>query len=63
MCRSQQVVDFISVRLDEGKSCETIAGELLDSCIATDPRENRGIGCDNMTCCIIKFKDKFFLDE
>jgi protein phosphatase 1G len=52
---NQEVVDFIHERLDEKKPDE-IASELLDHCLASDPRESKGKGCDNMTCCIIQFK-------
>jgi hypothetical protein len=29
--------------------------QLLDHCLAGDPREAHGIGCDNMTAIIVKF--------
>lgn len=58
---NQQVVDFVRQGLQNGKSCKDVASDILDHCLATDPKENRGIGCDNMTCCIVKFKDEFYL--
>lgn len=57
---NQEVIDFVRKGLLQGKTCESIASDILDNCIATDPKENRGIGCDNMTCCIVNFKDEFF---
>jgi protein phosphatase 1G len=54
---NQEVVDFILARLGEKKP-EEIASELLDHCLASDPRESRGKGCDNMTCCIVQFKQQ-----
>jgi len=54
---SQEVVDFIHERLGQ-KQPDEIASELLDHCLASDPRESRGKGCDNMTCCIIQFKQQ-----
>ena len=33
---------------------ERICEEVFDRCIATNPRETRGIGGDNMTCVIVK---------
>lgn len=51
-CRSQQVVDFVAERLARGKQPEDICEELLDVCLASDPREARGIGCDNMTAAV-----------
>ena len=53
---SQQVVDFVHAGLEEGKSPTEVASSLLNSCLASDPRETRGIGCDNMTCCIVLFE-------
>jgi protein phosphatase 1G len=50
---NQQVVDFVNAGLAQGREPTAIAIELLDACVASDPRETRGIGCDNMTCCII----------
>ena len=52
---SQQVVDFVNERLDKGMPPAAIASDLLNACVATDPRETRGIGCDNMTATIIVF--------
>ncbi|CAL5228991.1 g12230 [Coccomyxa viridis] len=50
---NQEVVQFVSVCLDSGMTLDSIASQLLDACLAPDPRETRGIGCDNMTCCIV----------
>lgn len=50
---NQEVVDFVNSRLDSGESPTQIATDLLDRCVASDPRETRGIGCDNMTACIV----------
>ena len=41
---NQEVVQFVSVCLDSGMSLESIASQLLDACLAPDPRETRGIG-------------------
>jgi len=50
---NQAVVDFVSARLDAGERPAAIAAALLDACLAPDPRETRGIGCDNMTATIV----------
>ena len=47
-CRSQQAVDFVRERLGKGLSPTECASELLNACLASDPREARGVGCDNM---------------
>ena len=41
---NQEVVQFVSVCLDSGMSLESISSQLLDACLAPDPRETRGIG-------------------
>lgn len=50
---NQEVVDFVSKGLSSGKTPSEVASNLLDRCLASDPRETRGIGCDNMTACIV----------
>jgi protein phosphatase 1G len=52
---NQEVVDFVKASLEEGLSPEEAATKLLDHCVADDPREARGIGCDNMTAAIVCF--------
>lgn len=51
---NQEVVTFVGERLDKGMSPKEISCELLDFCLATDPKEARGIGCDNMTVVIVQ---------
>ncbi|KAL4452740.1 hypothetical protein ABPG75_008402 [Micractinium tetrahymenae] len=53
---NQQVVDFVAERLAKGEQPEVISSQLLDGCLASDPREARGIGCDNMTAAIVVFE-------
>ena len=43
----------MSARLDAGEKPAAVAAALLDACLAPDPRETRGIGCDNMTATIV----------
>ncbi|KAL4855454.1 putative protein phosphatase 2C 11 [Chlorella vulgaris] len=52
---SQQVVDFVRPRLEKGCPPHEVASELLNACLANDPKEARGIGCDNMTAAIVVF--------
>lgn len=40
-------------RLQRGRAPAEVASELLDACLASDPAETRGIGCDNMTATIV----------
>lgn len=49
----QDVVDFVTARLEQGMNPTQIATSMLDACLANDPKEARGIGCDNMTAIVI----------
>lgn len=49
---SQEVVDFVRPRLEKGCPPHEVASELLNACLANDPKEARGIGCDNMTAAV-----------
>lgn len=51
-----QAVEFVNQRLDRGMEAGAICIELLDACLAKNPKEARGIGCDNMTANIVVFK-------
>jgi len=46
------VVDFVGERLAKGCQPHDISSDLLNACLANDPREARGIGCDNMTAAV-----------
>lgn len=50
---NQEVCDFVSERLRAGDSPKQVACDLLDACLASNPRDAKGIGCDNMTAQII----------
>lgn len=53
---NQQACDFVSQRLEQNRDLKTISSELLDACLASNPSETQGIGCDNMTAIIVKLK-------
>ena len=50
---SQQVVDFIRLKVSEGKELSEISEEICEYCLAPDTSSGTGIGCDNMTLLII----------
>ena len=50
---SQQVVDFIRLRVSEGKELQEIGEEMCEHCLAPDTSSGAGIGCDNMTVLIV----------
>lgn len=50
---NEQVIQFIKVRMESGTALGTIAEELMDNCLSTQPF---GIGCDNMSVIIVQLK-------
>jgi len=58
---NQEVVDFVRGRLRTHagamghRALAQLASQLLDNCLATDPKITRGIGGDNMTAIIVQF--------
>jgi serine/threonine protein phosphatase PrpC len=56
MLTSQQCVDFVYQRLGQ-KPLNIIVEEILDRCLASDVATSGGLGCDNMTCVLVVFKD------
>lgn len=49
----QQACDFVSEKLDSGRTVDQIVKEVCSHCLAVDPRTSAGIGGDNMTCLIV----------
>ena len=61
---NQEVVTFVREKLGKPKpdgsgvwSPQQVSSALLDRCLAQDPKETRGVGCDNMTCVVVSFKN------
>jgi len=50
---SQQVVDFVRLKVSEGKRLAEIGEMMCDHCLAPDTSSGAGIGCDNMTVLIV----------
>lgn len=50
---SQQVVDFVRLKVSEGKELTEIGEMICDHCLAPDTSSGAGIGCDNMTVLIV----------
>jgi serine/threonine protein phosphatase PrpC len=46
---SQEAVDFVKDRLDDGMELKKIIDEVLEYCLADNPQTSQGIGADNMT--------------
>jgi len=54
---NQEVADFVRGRIAAGgRTLQHIASQLLDNCLAVDPKLTRGIGGDNMTAIIVQFE-------
>ena len=51
---NQEAVDFVSQRI-KTKDVKDIVEDIFDRCIAADVASSGGLGCDNMTCIILKF--------
>jgi len=51
---NQEGIDFVRQRLKADKPLSEVTAELVDTCMASDPKETRGIGCDNMTALIVQ---------
>lgn len=49
---SQQVVDFVRREIAKGRELKDICEEAMDRCCAPDS-DLGGVGCDNMTICIV----------
>ncbi|EPX74577.1 protein phosphatase 2C Ptc3 [Schizosaccharomyces octosporus yFS286] len=49
---SQQVIEFVRRGIVAGLSLQEISESLMDNCIAGDT-ETTGLGCDNMTVCVV----------
>lgn len=49
---SQDVVDIVRRSVAEGKELKAICEDLMERCLAPDS-DTGGIGCDNMTVCIV----------
>eukprot|EP00826_Nyctotherus_ovalis_P035019 TRINITY_DN2965_c0_g1_i9.p1 TRINITY_DN2965_c0_g1~~TRINITY_DN2965_c0_g1_i9.p1 ORF type:complete len:277 (-),score=68.86 TRINITY_DN2965_c0_g1_i9:136-966(-) len=57
---SQQAVDYFKpkirpVKEDKGFKISRVIEEMLDSIMAKDVESSEGIGCDNMSCLIVRF--------
>lgn len=52
-----QVCDFVRRGLSKKRELGLIIEDLLNDCITANPKETCGLGADNMTCIIVKFKN------
>lgn len=53
---SQEAINLVLPRLNKGKISKIIE-DIMDSVIAKDINEKNGLGCDNMTCIVVKFNN------
>ncbi|KAF8820548.1 hypothetical protein IE077_003055, partial [Cardiosporidium cionae] len=54
---NQEVVTFVRNGIAQNTPLSRICEELCDACLSTSPNTNEGLGCDNMTCLIVKFTE------
>jgi serine/threonine protein phosphatase PrpC len=52
---NEEMVEYVYAKLRQNKELKQIVSELLLDTIAPSVAETQGIGCDNMTCILIKF--------
>lgn len=50
---NQQAVDFVRLKVSEGKELTEIGEDMCELCLAPDTSSGAGIGCDNMTVLIV----------
>lgn len=54
---NEEMVQYIYDKFKQGKEPKDIVSELLNDIISPDYTQTGGVGCDNMTCILIKFKN------
>lgn len=54
---NREVCDFVRSGLRRKLELGQIIEELLNDCITPNPKETCGLGADNMTCVVVKFKN------
>ena len=55
---NDEVVQFVRERIAAGAPLPAIAEQLMDACLAQDPKQTGGIGGDNMTCLVVQFPER-----
>jgi len=56
MMTNEECVSFIRERLRKRMPLVEIVEEILDECLAENPKATQGLGSDNMTCIVILLK-------
>jgi serine/threonine protein phosphatase PrpC len=54
---SQESVDLVGEGLKKHEKVSTVIENMFDRIIASDVASSGGIGCDNMTCVVVRFKN------
>jgi len=52
---NEEMVEYVYDKMKENMELKDIVAQLLNDTIAPSIAETQGIGCDNMTCVLIKF--------
>ena len=52
---NEEMVEYVYAKLKQTQDLKQIVSELLLDTLAPSVAETQGIGCDNMTCILIKF--------
>jgi protein phosphatase 1G len=56
--RVQDAVNLVDELLKSGLPLADVASAVVDRCLAADPKDSFGVGCDNMTCIVIDFQKR-----
>ena len=53
---NEEMIEYVYEKIKAERTLKEIVSDLLLDTIAPSIAETQGIGCDNMTCVLIKFK-------
>lgn len=53
---SQETIEFVDNLIGKKEKLSQVIEDMFDKIIASDIASSGGIGCDNMTCVIVQFK-------
>lgn len=54
---NEQVCEFVRGQLGAGRALSDLVEDLLNDCLAADPKATCGLGGDNMTCIVVKVNE------
>jgi len=52
---NEEMIEYVYSHMNKGADLKTIVATLLNETLAPTVEANQGLGCDNMTCVLVKF--------